>query len=169
MAEMNLWIDSYDDIFSDFDSRHYLKRRISEDFIHELQFEMKYVEQPAIDMILLLPEQKRSESAEKIIKASLVNFFTHQFHDHQDKCRKKFNTGIVLLVTGIVIMLLNSWLGYYPPKTFLVVGVKILLEPAGWFLIWVALDFLYYDHTGLKKERDLYKQLAEMHIHFGSS
>lgn len=29
MIEINLWLDSYDDMYSDFDSRQYEKRRIS--------------------------------------------------------------------------------------------------------------------------------------------
>ena len=44
MVEINLWLDSYDDIYSYFESRHYLKRRISEDFLHEFRTEMKYKE-----------------------------------------------------------------------------------------------------------------------------
>ena len=59
MAELNLWLDSYDDIYSDFDSRHYLKRRISEDFLYELRTEMKYKEHHAGDMVLLLPQEAK--------------------------------------------------------------------------------------------------------------
>ena len=51
MAELNLWLDSYDDIYSDFDSSHYLKRRISEDFLYELRTEMKYNEHYSGDMV----------------------------------------------------------------------------------------------------------------------
>ena len=37
MADISLWLDDYDDLFSDFDSRNYLKRRVSEDFLEELK------------------------------------------------------------------------------------------------------------------------------------
>ena len=166
---MNLWLDSYDDIFSDFDSRHFMKRRISEDFLHELHIEIKYMEQYASDMVLLLPGQQRNEEAEEIIKTSLSNFFTIQFNFHRDTCRKKRNNGILLLSIGIIIMVLNSWLSFYWSATFPALGLKVLLEPAGWFLLWAALDFLFYDYAGLKKEKNFFRQLAEMHIHFKSS
>lgn len=169
MAELNLWLDSYDDIYSDFDSRHYLKRRISEDFLHELRTEMKYTKDHAANMILLLPAEKRDESSEKIIVDSLTDFFTSQFGLHQDKCRKKLTMGILLLVTGILVMLFNSWISYNLQESFPVIGLKVLLEPAGWFLLWAALDFLFYDFTSLKKERNFYKELSEMRIHFKSS
>ena len=118
MAELNLWLDSYDDIYSDFDSRHYLKRRISEDFLYELRTEMKYNEHHAGDMVLLLPQQQRDETAEKIIANSLTDFFTSQFRFHHDKCLKKLNKSILLFVAGVTITLLNSWVKRIVPHYF---------------------------------------------------
>ena len=169
MKELELWLDSYDDIYSDFDSRHYLKRRISEDFLHELRVEMKYKEHHASDMVLLLPQDSRDQTAEKIIVNSLSDFFSSQFRFHYDKCRKKLRNGILLFVLGVCIMLLNSWVSYRSAESFPVIGLRVLLEPAGWFFVWAALDFLFYDFTELKKERNFYEMLSEMHIHFKSS
>jgi hypothetical protein len=169
MAELNLWLDSYDDIYSDFDSRHYLKRRISDDFLHELRTEMKYKAHHAGDMVLLLPPERRDDPSEKIIADSLTDFFSSQFHFQQDKCRKKLNNGILLLASGVIIILLNSWVSYNSEESFLITAIKVLLEPAGWFLLWAALDFLFYDFAELKRERNFYKELSEMHIHFKSS
>lgn len=169
MAELNLWLDSYNDIYSDFDNRHYLKRRISDDFLHELRTEMKYKERHAGDMVLMVPKERRDESAEKIISSSLTDFFTTRFRFHVDKCRKKLNKGSLLFITGIIIMLFNSFISYYAEVSFPIISLKVLLEPAGWFLLWAALDFLLYDFAELKRERNFYKELSEMHIHFKSS
>lgn len=169
MAELNLWLDSYDDIYSDFDSRHYLKRRISEDFLHELRIELKYKERHAGDMILLLPQTQRDEAAEQVIAKSLTDFFSAQFYFHSNKCRKKLNKGMLFLAAGVIIIVLNSWVSYYAAVSFPVITLKVLLEPAGWFLLWAALDFLFYDFAELKKERIFFKELSQMHIHFKSS
>jgi len=169
MTELNLWLDSYDDIYSDFDSRHYLKRRISEDFLYELRTEMKYKEPHAGDMVLLLPRERRNEEAEKLISNSLIDFFSSQFRFHQDKCRSKLNKGILLFAGGIVVILINSWISYTGAKSFPLISLKVLLEPAGWFLLWAALDFLFYDYAELKKEKKFYQDLSEMHVHFKSS
>lgn len=169
MTELNLWLDSYDDIYSDFDSRHYLKRRISEDFLHELRTEMKYREHRLGDLILLLPPEKRNESAEKIITDSLTDFFTDRFHFHHDKCRKKRNQGILLFAAGISIILFTSWINYHAKQSFFVISLTVLLEPAGWFLLWASFDFIFYDFAEFKKERKFYKELSEMHVHFKSS
>ncbi|MBS1527815.1 MAG: hypothetical protein JST19_19380 [Bacteroidetes bacterium] len=169
MAEIKLWLDSYEDIYSDFDSRHYLNRRISEDFLHELHTETKYLEQHAGDMILLLPREQRNEETEKIITNSLANYFRAQFLFHHDKCRHKLVRGVLFLIMGVGIMLLNSWIIYRSGESFTIIGLRVLLEPAGWFSLWAGLDFLLYDFAGLKKEETFYQELSEMHIHFQSS
>ena len=169
MAEINLWLDSYDDIYSDFDSRHYLKRRISEDFLHELRTEMKYKKEHAGDMVLLLPPEQRNETTEKIIADSLGDFFNSRFQFFREKCRMKLNNGILLFATGVMIMLLNTWVSFHLAASFPVLFLKVVLEPAGWFLIWAAFDFLFYDFTELNKEKIFYRQLSETHVHFKPS
>ena len=169
MTELDLWLDSYDDIYSDFDSRHYLKRRISEDFLYELRREMKYKEHNAEGLFLLLPQEQRDEESEKVIVSSLGDFFRRQFLFHQYKCRGKLRNGILTLLSGIMIILLNSWTEFPLSPSHVIVSIKALLEPAGWFLIWASFDFLFYDFTRLKNERDFYKLLSKIHIYFKSA
>jgi len=169
MAEINLWLDSYDDIYSDFDSRHYLKRRISEDFLFELRTEMKYKKDHTGEMVLFLSPEQRNETTEKIIVNSLADFFNSRFQYFRDQCRMKLNNGILLFATGVIIMLLNTWVSYHLAASFPIIFLKVLLEPAGWFLIWAAFDFLFYDFAELNKEKTFFRQLSETHVHFKPS
>ena len=88
------------------------------------------------EMVLLLPPERRDETAEKIIATSLANFFSGQFRFHQDKCRSKLNKGMLLFASGILTMLFNSWVNYRYEVSFPVIALKVLMEPAGWFLLW---------------------------------
>jgi len=169
MAELSLWLDYYDDIYSDFDSRHYLKRRISEDFLHELHVAVKYKKERATDLVLLLPQEKRDEASEKIIINSLKEFFTDQFRNYNDKFKKKLNTGIILLLTGLVVMAINSFISFKGVHSFPTTIVKIILEPAGWFLLWLSFDFLFYDLREIRKDKEFFSELSEMNIHFKSA
>jgi len=169
MAELSLWLDYYDDIYSDFDSRHYLKRRISEDFLHELRLATKYKKERAADLVLLLPPEKREDASEKIIIDSLKDFFTDQFRMNAEKFRKKLNTGIGLLIAGFAVMAINSFISFKGAHSFSVTAVRIILEPAGWFLLWLAFDILFYDLREIRKERKFFRELSEMNIHFKSS
>jgi hypothetical protein len=170
MSELSLWLDSYDDIYSNFDSRNYLRRRISDDFLHELHNALKYKKERVNDMLLLLPQESRSETNEQIIVDSLQDFFKQQYSYMADKCRKKLYNGLWLIVTGFLIMSINLFIGYKMVATTLpLIALKVLLEPAGWFLIWAAFDFLFYGYKDLLKEKRFYSELAEMKIHFRSS
>lgn len=169
MADINLWLDAYDDIYSDFDSRHFRNRRISEDFLVELQIEMKYQSQNASNIILFLPQEQRNETTEKVIISSLKDFFNRQFHFHGEKCNKKLKKGIFFLALGIVVLGVNSWIIYRIAESFSMIVLRVLLEPGGWFLLWAGFDFLVYDYPGLKKEKHFYQALCKMGIQFQSS
>ena len=167
--ELKLWLDSYDDIYSNFDSRNYLKRRVSADFMSELRRETaEAIKMPHV-LMLLLPDSRRIERTEEEIKSSLHRYFTDLYQLNQALCRKRLNRGLLTLIIGSIVMFLNAWVTftYYPH--FIAVSMKVLLEPAGWFLIWAAFDFLFYDYARIKKDRNFYRELSEMSIHFLSS
>ena len=168
MKGINLWLDSYEDIYSDFDSRHYLTRRISEDFLAELLIELKNAPD-ARNMILSLPARQRDEATEKIIASSLHKFFNGRFKLHAHLCKQKLSNGLSFLIFGLILMLLNSWIIYRTNETYLIICLRVLLEPASWFLLWSGLDFLFYNFAGLKKNKKFYQSLSEMHINFQSS
>ena len=169
MSELSLWLDYYDDIYSDLDSRHYGKRRISDDFLYELRNALKYKETRTNDLIFLLPADKRNEENEKVITGSLKEFFALRCGNSADKCRRKFNKGVLFGTAGIIIMIANALTGFKAPVSFPIVAVRVVLEPAGWFLLWASFDFLFYDWKELKKEREFFRELAEITIHFKSS
>lgn len=168
MTGINLWLDSYEDIYSDFDSRQYLNRRISEDFLAELQIELKNLPD-AHNMILSLPREQRDQDTETTICDSLHDFFSGRFRLHARLCRQKLYQGLSFLVFGVMVMLLNSWIIYRLYESFLIICLKVLLEPAGWFLLWAGLDFLFYDFAGFRTTRDFYRALSEMKICFQST
>jgi len=77
----------------------------------------------------------------------------------------------MFLFIGIIIMLVNTWMNYRFGTSFQIpiISLKVLLEPAGWLLLWTALDSLFYDLNILKKERVFFQSPSEMQIRFGSA
>jgi hypothetical protein len=169
MSDIKLWLDSYDDIYSDFDSRHYLKRRISEDFLYELRNELAYIKTSVNHIILLLPQSKRNTISEEIIAKGLSDYFKTQYAFHKKKCANKLKQGVLLFIIGFIIMLLNSLFSFNYKETFLIIFLRILLEPAGWFLLWAAFDFLYYDFAKIKTVRNSFQLLSNVKIMFNKS
>lgn len=165
-SDLSLWLDSYDDIYSDFDSRIYLRRRVSEDFLDELKESFKYRKEHADNLILLLAPEKRNEQIEQGIISSLEEQFRLRYEMLYKKERKIKAKGILFVITGIIVMVLDSVIVYWGSKTYSVIATRVVLEPAGWFLIWNGLDLLM---NGLRKARHetfFYRKAGELKIHF---
>lgn len=166
MNEISLWLDSYDDIYSDFDSRHYLKRRISEDFVEELRIAFKYKHEQPEAVILLLPSGKRNSEIEHSIATSIKEQLTERKEILDMKTRKVWRMGMFLSVAGLLIMLLDSIIVYRAGTSYIGALVKVILEPAGWFMIWRGLDLLTYDYIRAKRERAFYMVIGRLHLYF---
>ena len=65
MQELNFRLDSYQDIFSDFDSREYKNRSLSQDFLDELRRVSKdKSKHEKIKIILSIPKERRNKNGE---------------------------------------------------------------------------------------------------------
>lgn len=168
MAELNLWLDYYDDIYSDFDSRNYIKRRVSEDFLFELKNAFKYKTGVVNDLIFLLPSNKREQNHENGINKSLKNFFFKQYQALNKQCRNKLNLGLLFGLIGILLMIVNSMISYKGINSLTLAVLRVVMEPAGWFLLWASFDLLFYDWKELKKEKQFFRNLSEINIGFRS-
>ena len=169
MAELSLWLDNYNDIYSDFDSRHYQNRRVSDDFFFELRNGMNHRKERIQDLILVLPASERQVETERIIKKSRKDHFLLQLNIQQERCRRKRWKGVVFGVSGVILMLINTFIGFKSTQSALSTVIRVLLEPGSWFLLWASFDFLFYDWKELKKERGFYERLSELNIHFRNS
>ncbi|MGN6567509.1 MAG: hypothetical protein ACTHJ0_06140 [Flavipsychrobacter sp.] len=164
MAELSLWLDSYDDIYSDFDSRHYLKRRISEDFIDELRMSLKYRPDNPDTLQLLLPAQVRNAEIEKEILSSIKEQFRERMQIYEDKRKRTWLQGLSLLISGMILMAADAYIVY--KASYFNTLLKVAMEPASWFMIWTGLDVLIYDYRKTRSDADFYKCLHQLHIHF---
>ena len=67
LSEISVALDSYDDIFSDFDPRDYSKRGLSEDFINEVKKASRAKPTGGLELKILIPENLRNKSHEHVI------------------------------------------------------------------------------------------------------
>jgi len=169
MEELSLWLDGYDDIYSDFDPRGYSKRRISDDFLFELQQAFKYRKERFNKLLLLLPEERRDETAEQHITQRLKLFFSQQCQSWRENYRKKRRNGIIMLSAGILIMIINIRLSLIGTSSIPVSTIRVFMEPAGWFLLWTAMERLFYELREVRRQRDVFRELSGLSIGFGNT
>ena len=167
MSNISLWLDRYEDIFSDFDPRPYSQRTLSDDFLHEAKKVSREKLPGKIELRLLVPTQLRHLYNESVIKKRILEHFKGKYEDVKKEARKILNQGLFFLIIGIVLMLITTYLiiTYYE-KSFTVVFLSTLFEPASWFLFWEGLRLVIFDVKEKKPDLSFYEKMAKCEIRF---
>ena len=167
MSEISIWIDSYDDIFSDFDPRPYSNRSLSDDFLAEAKKASRDKE-GKLELRLLISEDNRNSRNEQVIKKRLHD----HFNKHASSLKKEFfyerKKGILLAFLGIFLMLLATYVHYLKINGLLSDFLTILLEPAGWFTMWVALDKIFFKNEIKVSQYKFYERMSKCEIIFAA-
>jgi len=168
MSEISLWLDHYDDIFSDFDPRPYSQRSLSDDFLAEARKASRDKDQDKLELRLLVANDKRDPKIEAMIRKRLRDHFSKHANQLRADIRKTRNSSIILALLGISMMLAATYIGAFGPATFVANFLFVLLEPAGWFMTWFALD-KFFTTTELKNtEYGFYNKMSRCEILFSS-
>lgn len=165
-AELSIWLDSYEDIFSDFDSRPFEERALSDDFIHEAHKMAKEKPSGHIELKLLIPLNVRNKELEEVITRSLhshFRFFANQLRQEMKVVKQR---GMLLAIMGVIILTSTAYLVNLPVHSFLLNVLRITMEPFGLFLVWTGLEAFLYKAYKKKPERDFNTKMAHADIQF---
>lgn len=167
-ASVKLWLDSYDDLFSDFDPRPYSKRTLSDDFISQAKKVTREESRKEFTLQLLLPEAVRNERDEDMIAQRLPLFFQKNYDHLAEEQRRTRLKGIKLVVFGVLLMVIGGYISYQGFEKFSTHLLLIIFEPAGWFLFWSGLDILLELSGTINKDLRFFSDMAHTKIVFGS-
>lgn len=170
-GNVSLVLESYNDIFSDFDPRNYSERAISDDFLFECKRAVRDKPNKEFELRLLMPESKRNIAHELKIKRRLKDHFQKHVFEKQKEVSHIRNSGLSLAIIGVILMITGAFLVFkkFMEGTFISAVLTIILEPAGWFFFWEGLaKAIFIDEDERKKARDLdfYKKMARAQIYF---
>ncbi len=169
MSDIPLWLDRYNDIFSEFDSRPYSQRALSTDFLFEARKASRDKEEGKIELKLFMPKEKRNLQAEGVIVRRLKEHFKKHYTLIHDEQHAIFNKGVMFVILGIVFMFSASLIIFKATGRSLFINfIIIMLEPAGWFLFWEGLNHVLFESKHVKPKLDFYKKMAECKISFWS-
>ena len=166
ISEISLMLDSYDDIFSDFDPRPYSQRALSDDFLIEAKRASKEKVSGEIEMKFLIPKHERDLQKEALIKRRLHEHFKKHFLQANQEIDSIKNKGLSMIAMGIVIMIGAAYFSFLESTKFLNHLLIIILEPAGWFTFWTGLDQIFYEAKYKKPEHDFYEKMEKVEVTF---
>ena len=165
-GNVSLILNSYNDIFSDFDPRNYSQRILSDDFLQECRRAIRDrpFSKEGFDFSLLVPKNKRNISDENKIKIRLKNHFLKHYLEEKNEIKRLRIEGVIWFAIGIVFSLLAAFI--YPFEGFLFDVLFVMLEPAGWFTIWSGLDNVFINPKKKIPDVKFYKKMHSSHLVF---
>ncbi len=154
-------LDTYDDIFSDFDPSPYETRILSDDFLNELR--RRHAEKRKGEFVVnfTLPRSLRSEKTEALVRKRIKDYFKGRLRevgkDRKDKLRK----GALRLLVGVVISL--SLIAF--PQLD-VVPVLTIFSVLIWYVLWSGFEEIFEVSSRLKRKQLFYEKFLRAEYNF---
>lgn len=163
--DISIALDSYDDLFSDFDIRGYGERALSKDFLDELRVRLRKF-RPAEDcsILFLVPADRRRPDQEVLIVDRVRRFFLERRDHHRREYRKTTARSLTFVAVGILLSVAANLLA--DRLTFLPLLKEFLLIPA-WFFVWSGFELLLQKRGDILRRKRYYAALAGMDLLFG--
>jgi len=166
LSEISLILDTYDDIFSDFDPRPYSVRALSQDFLEELKRGSVDKVSGDIELTLLIPTSQKDRNRELIIEERLRDHFKKHHASLLKKVWRVKKMGGVMVFVGTFLGTSVAIANMLLKPTFTSVFALVFLEPASWFLIWEGLGKIFEGWHSYKPDLEFYKKMSDSKISF---
>lgn len=170
-TEVSLILDTYDDIFSDFDPRPYNERTLSEDFLAAAKKEARDKGE-GLQLNLMVPKAVRNSANEELIRQRLKEHFRRHYRLVKAELTKRRRRALTLITIGVIVGLIDAFV-LYTPTTFnlsavFTEAVGIILTPASWYTIWTGFDLLLVIPKEDAAEEAFYKKMRGVIITFST-
>lgn len=166
IAEISVWLDGYDDLFSDFDPRPYEERVVSDDFLREAKAFGKEKRGGAFELVLLVPHKLQDTAQEEVIVRRLHEFFSHNHRLAHRAVDANRRSGAAMTALALALLFLAAWLRAAHGESFLMNFLLVVLEPAGWFTIWNGFERLFFVPERLRSDLEFYEKMSTCAISF---
>ncbi|MDE1798301.1 MAG: hypothetical protein KGH63_02760 [Candidatus Micrarchaeota archaeon] len=153
VSEISVLLDTYDDIFSDFDPRPYDQRELSEDFLKELGRRHLETKKGGYEVHFLIPTAEREPRYEAIIKKRLREHFQHELHDLEGQIKHRHSRGLHHLLIGFGLLAAETSLVLFYPNSLAQRLVSLLLVPGGWFYVWTGMELMLEEPFNMTQQR----------------
>jgi len=165
-GNVSLILNSYNDIFSDFDPRGYVQRALSDDFLQECRRTVrdKSPSEEKFELRLLVPKIKRNVNDEIKIKIRLKNHFLKHYLEKKKEIKNLRYSGVAWFIIGVIFSLMAAFI--YPFEGFYFDVLFVMIEPAGWFTVWSGLDKIFLNPKDKMPDARFYKKMYGCHITF---
>lgn len=170
-GNISLVLDSYNDLFSDFDPRPYSEKALSDDFLFECK-KAAHERKGTIELRLLIPAHRRKSHEESVIKKRLKDHFKKHFREEEKIIKGIKKEGLIWFFIGSIILVLSTFLYEYKSQItssyirFLFDFLFIISQPASWFTFWEGLGKIFIVSKEEFPNYEFYKKMESANIYF---
>ena len=169
LREITLQLDTYDDIFSDFDPRPYAKRELSEDFLKEIQRRYLEDKRGGFEVLFTLPSQVRDTAGEALIKKRLRAHFSFMMKNESDSIKKTVKRGYLYITIGATVLLAEVLaFSILHEASALYQVLSVFLVPAGWYGMFTGIGKVVDEPQESVEKKRLYEKFEKANYVFMS-
>ncbi|MCU0848585.1 MAG: hypothetical protein MUD12_11920 [Spirochaetes bacterium] len=165
-SKISIILDSYDDIFSDFDPRFYSERSLSDDFLNETKKVCRGKNFIYSSLQLMLPTKMRDKKYEDMIADRLHRYFEKHYYSTMEEIKAQRKRGAVFMACGVILMSLATYLSLEGGKSFIMNFLRVLVEPGGWFCLWNGFDQIIFAPNQKKTDLSFFDTMSKIDINF---
>lgn len=167
IQEITIAIDSWDDVFSDFDPSPIDQRILSEDFLSELKKRYRETQRGNFIITIYAPALLKDDLTEKLVTKRLKQYFRFRYLSISKEVMTAIRKGFIFVIGGIVSLSVLTLLTYFKMLERLALELMgIILMPLGWFGIWEGFSRIIEPTPLLKQEQELFAKLSHASIKF---
>jgi len=166
-AGIPLVLDSYDDIFSDFDARPYSHKALSGDFLLECK-KASIDKNERIRLRFFLQKNKRNPLEEIKIKKRLKEHFNKHLKKKKREIAGIKMEGTFWVIMGSIMMVVSAFFLGKQQLSFAINLLTTLVQPAGWFFLWEGLVKILITPRDKLPDYHFYKKMSSSEISFAN-
>ena len=167
LKEIDIVIDTWDDIFSDFDPSPLSERTLSEDFIVELKKRYRETRKGDFAVTIYAPVSLKDARSETTIIQRLKRHFKHRSLQRQKEINLIRIKGVIFVLLGICFLTFLTLAAYFKLFNDLIIDILgIVVMPLGWFGIWEGFSKVVDTSPKFIQEELLYNKLARAQYRF---
>ncbi|MFC1667708.1 hypothetical protein ACFL0P_07640 [Candidatus Omnitrophota bacterium] len=167
IKEASIAIDTWDDIFSDFDPRPLNVRALSEDFIAELKKRYRETRKGNFLITIYAPISLRNSESEKTVIQRLKKYFKHRAMQRQKDIGRIRRRGVIFAIMGICslgFLTISTYFQFFKELTIDI--LSIIFMPLGWFGIWEGFSKIVDTSPVVIQEEILFNKLSKASYQF---
>ncbi len=146
---VDIALDGYDDIFSDFDPSPYATRLLSDDFLNELFRRYSRTSKGRYVVNFSVPRALRSEKTETLVRKRIKDHFRERDRVWDARIQERIRIGLIRLAIGALV---SGAILIFPSLD--VAPVLTLLSVLVWYFMWTGFDSLIEIPMRLRRRKE---------------